>query len=68
LHEKQSLIKSVESIEGSIEKVVRGGGKVITPKMAIGQYGVIRHFEDREGNRIGLHSLQSTEGVRSDVC
>ncbi len=49
---------SVESIEGILEKVAKAGGKVLLPKMAIGQYGFIGHFEDTEGNRIGLHSMK----------
>ena len=49
---------SVEDIEGTLKKVAKAGGKVITPKMAIGQYGFIGHFEDTEGNRVGLHSMK----------
>ena len=49
---------SVEDIEDTLKKVAKAGGKVITPKMAIGQYGFIGHFEDTEGNRIGLHSMK----------
>jgi predicted enzyme related to lactoylglutathione lyase len=49
---------SVENIEGTLEKVAEGGGKVVTPKMGIGEYGFIGHFADTEGNRIGLHSMK----------
>ena len=49
---------SVESIEGTLDKVTKAGGKIIFPKMAIGQYGFIGRFEDTEGNRIGLHSMK----------
>lgn len=37
-------------------KVEKAGGKVIMPKMAIGEFGFIAQFIDTEGNRIGLHS------------
>ena len=49
---------SVEDIEGILKKVVKVGGNVITSKMGIGEYGFIGHFEDTEGNRIGLHSMK----------
>ncbi|MDA8126885.1 MAG: VOC family protein [Deltaproteobacteria bacterium] len=49
---------SVEDIEGTLAKAVKAGGKVMTSKMGIGQYGFIGHFEDTEGNRIGLHSMK----------
>ncbi len=49
---------SVEDIGGTLEKAAKAGGKILLPKMAIGQYGYIGHFEDTEGNRIGLHSMK----------
>ena len=39
--------------EGRVEAA---GGKVILPKMSIGQFGFISQIIDTEGNRIGLHS------------
>lgn len=48
---------SVEDIESSLEKVKNKGGKIITEKMSIGEYGFVGHFEDIAGNRIGLHSM-----------
>lgn len=39
--------------EGKIEEA---GGKVVRPKMAIGEFGFISIFTDTEGNTIGLHS------------
>jgi predicted enzyme related to lactoylglutathione lyase len=47
----------VDDIEGVLKRVSEKGGKVITPKMSIGQYGFVGHFEDSEGNRLGLHSM-----------
>lgn len=34
------------------------GGKVVTEKMCIGEYGFIAQVSDTEGNLIGLHSLR----------
>lgn len=33
------------------------GGKIMRPKMSIGEYGFISLIEDTEGNVIGLHSM-----------
>ncbi|MCZ7602682.1 MAG: VOC family protein [Melioribacteraceae bacterium] len=49
---------SVEDIETTLEKVKEKGGKVITEKMSIGEYGFVGHFEDIAGNRVGLHSMK----------
>lgn len=38
-------------------RVEAAGGKVTLPKMSIGENGYIAHFEDTEGNRVGLHSV-----------
>lgn len=34
------------------------GGKVVNPKMSIGQHGFISLVQDTEGNMIGLHSMK----------
>ena len=39
----------------TLEKINAGGGKTLMPRMDIGQHGFIAHFEDSEGNRVGLH-------------
>ena len=39
-----------------IDKIEAAGGKVIAPKMSIGEHGHIAFFMDTEGNNIGLHS------------
>lgn len=39
-------------------RVARAGGKVIRPKMGIGEYGFISLVHDTEENMIGLHSLK----------
>lgn len=47
---------STQDIEGTLERVTAQGGKVITAKMSIGEYGWVGHFEDSEGNRVALHT------------
>ncbi|HWR72866.1 MAG TPA: VOC family protein [Nitrospirota bacterium] len=49
---------SVEDIDETLRKVNANAGKTIMPKTSIGQYGVIAHFEDTEGNRLALHSMK----------
>lgn len=48
----------VDDIEGTLTKIDELGGKTLQPKMSIGEYGFVAHFEDCEGNRVALHSLQ----------
>ncbi|MBI5016412.1 MAG: VOC family protein [Deltaproteobacteria bacterium] len=48
---------SVEGIEGVLERVSANGGRTLMPRTSIGEYGFIAHFADREGNRVGLHSM-----------
>jgi len=47
-----------EDIEGTLTRVEKNGGKIIRPKMNIGEYGFVGHFEDCEGNRVALHSMK----------
>lgn len=47
---------SVEDIEAILEKVKDHGGKIVNPKMGIGEHGFVAHFEDSEGNRVAVHS------------
>jgi uncharacterized protein len=48
----------VDNIEGTLDKINSQGGKTLNPKMSIGEYGFVAHFEDCEGNRVALHSTQ----------
>lgn len=40
--------------EGRVEDA---GGKLIRPKMSIGEYGFVSLAQDTEGNMIGIHSM-----------
>ncbi len=47
----------VADITDTLKKVVANKGKELIPKASIGEYGFCAYFEDSEGNRIGLHSM-----------
>lgn len=47
-----------EDINALLAKITAAGGKTLLPRMSIGEFGFIAHFEDSEGNRLGLHSMQ----------
>ena len=38
------------------KKIEAAGGKIVRPKMSIGEFGCISIFIDTEGNTVGLHS------------
>ena len=39
-------------------RIEAAGGKVVVPKMGIGEYGFITIAQDTEGNNIGFHSMK----------
>ncbi|QOD60250.1 VOC family protein [Polaribacter haliotis] len=49
-----------ESEDCTIEeaKVEKAGGKIIRPKMFIGEFGFVSILMDIDGNAIGLHSMK----------
>lgn len=44
-------------IEAALARASERGGKTLTAKTAIGEYGYMGIMQDSEGNRIGLHSM-----------
>ena len=46
----------VDDIEATLGKIAKSGGKILSPKVSIGEYGFVGHFEDCEGNRVALHT------------
>ena len=42
----------------ALGKVEAAGGKIVMPKMAMGEYGFSAWIEDTEGNKVGLHSTK----------
>lgn len=45
-----------EDVANETSRVESAGGKLLFPKMSIGQFGFISQCIDTEGNRIGFHS------------
>lgn len=39
-----------------LTNVEKAGGRVLLPKTDLGENGFMAHFEDCEGNKLGLHS------------
>ena len=49
-----SFTIDVPSIEKALHTVEKNGGKVVQPKMGIGEMGFVASFKDSEGNLVGL--------------
>jgi len=43
-----------DNIDATIERVTNNGGKIVAPKMAVGDVGWVAHATDTEGNLLGL--------------
>ena len=48
--ESPCLVINVPSIEEYLQKVVKGGGKIVQPVQKIGDMGLYARFSDSEGN------------------
>jgi hypothetical protein len=48
---------AVPDIDATLARVQANGGRVLNPRMSVGEYGFVAHFEDCEGNRVALHSM-----------
>lgn len=46
-----------DDLNNVLNKVENAGGKVLLPKVPIGDSGFMALFLDTEGNKIGLHSM-----------
>jgi len=57
-HAGSMVYFSVDDIEATLARVAKNGGKILNPKVNIGEYGFVGHFEDCEGNRVALHSMK----------
>lgn len=55
-HAGSMVYFSVADIDATLARVSEAGGRTVSAKMGIGQYGFVGHFEDTEGNRVALHS------------
>ena len=45
---------SVDNVDQATATIERNGGKIIRPKMTVGEIGYAAYFRDTEGNVIGL--------------
>lgn len=57
-HEGSMVYFSVPDVADALDRVEAADGEIITRKMSIGEYGFVGHFQDSEGNRAGLHSME----------
>jgi predicted enzyme related to lactoylglutathione lyase len=55
-HDGTLIYFSVDDINEILKRITDKGGKILTPKTSIGEYGFTAIFEDSEGNKIALHS------------
>lgn len=46
------------NMEDVMARVDDAGGKILMPKMNIGEHGNIAFIKDTEGNQIGIHSVE----------
>jgi hypothetical protein len=44
-------------IDSFLSKVEEAGGKILTPRSSMGEYGFWALIEDSEGNQVGLHQM-----------
>jgi predicted enzyme related to lactoylglutathione lyase len=54
-HDGTLVYFTVEDIQTILDRVNVNGGKTLKARTSIGEYGFIAHFEDSEGNRMGIH-------------
>jgi uncharacterized protein len=45
---------SVDNMDQAAASIEKNGGKIIRPKMAVGDFGFAAYFKDTEGNVVGL--------------
>ncbi|MFZ5861759.1 MAG: VOC family protein [Nitrospirota bacterium] len=53
-HEYASFGVQTASIDRTLNAIEKAGGKVVTPKHAIGEWGFMADFADPEGNVLAL--------------
>jgi predicted enzyme related to lactoylglutathione lyase len=57
-HSGTLIYFSVTDIDAALKKINDQGGKTLSPRTSIGEYGFYALFEDSEGNRVALHSRE----------
>jgi predicted enzyme related to lactoylglutathione lyase len=51
-----------QDIDADLKRVEQAGGKVLQPKMDIGDFGEFAMFADPAGNRVGLYASKTPQG------
>lgn len=46
------------NLDPVLARVENAGGKILVPKMSIGEHGFVAFIEDPEGNKVGIHSQE----------
>ncbi len=50
-------LAATPTLDAVLARLPQAGGKLVTPKVTLpDDIGVFAHFEDSEGNRVGLHA------------
>ncbi len=53
-NDRPTFVVQTDSIDETIKKLEKAGGKVTTPKHDIGEWGFMADITDPEGNELGL--------------
>lgn len=48
---------TVSNLDQVLENIIVHGGTLLVPRTSIGDMGAYAHFQDSEGNRVGVHSF-----------
>ena len=52
--DQPTIVVQTDSIDETIKSIEKAGGKITTPKHAIGDWGFMADFKDPDGNDMGL--------------
>lgn len=55
------IVVNVPSVDKALEKIKKAGGKVVSPKAAVGDMGFYAKIVDTEGNQIGVWEMAKTK-------
>lgn len=48
---------AVDEVDEALKRITSNGGKTLLPKTRVGKFGFVAHFEDIDGNRVGIFSV-----------
>ena len=67
-HDQPSFVVETGDIDKTLAAIEKAGGKVKTPKHAIGEWGFMADFADPEGNVIALWEKAAGSGDSQEGC